>query len=381
MFLLGILAGWSVENLGVTVVVVSTGIAWYCHKQGNTPGWMVSGSFGAFLGLVGMVAAPGNYVRYAQQGNGKGILAHIGNQFAGNGEMILYILPLLLLLLCAWRICKLALAQKKEGILPETDGRTGRFQWVMLGMIILLVISYFNGSFVAWGIRDVLYAVVMVPLGKTDARTIEHFDNLFAGFDEMAIYWLTIFFVYALVKRRLGLTAAVIQQLSEQVRAREVWQAFPVVRYAGVMIALALFNNLVMIAAPTFPARATFSSVAMIIIALLAILQEPLIADRFRLQAGGVLWLGAAGIGMFTMTAALIITHTMQQEDSQRLAIVQEAADRGEELAYMKPIVLRNRALRHVFFVDFDNNVTKEGLCKYYGIKDIIVQPAKAVFR
>ena len=40
----------------------------------------------------------------------------------------------------------------------------------------------------------------------------------------------------------------------------------------------------------------------------------------------------------------------------------------------MKPILLKNRALRHVFFVDFDNGVTKDGLCQYYGIKDICVE-------
>lgn len=381
MFLLGILAGWSVENLAVTVTVVSAGIAWHCHRQGNMPWWMASGSVGALIGLIGIVAAPGNYVRYDQQGSGKGILAHIGNQFAGNGEMVLYILPVILLLLCAWRICKLELA-KKKGFMPAMQNRSvSSGQWIMLGFILLLVVSYFNGSFVAWGIRDVLYVAVMVPIGKTDVRTIDHFDNLFAGFDEMAIYWLTVFFVYGLIKKRLGLTSAVIREMAKMVTAKEVWQAFPAIRYAGYMIALALFNNLVMLAAPTFPARATFSSTAMILIALLAILQEPLIGTTFRVQAGRILLLGAAGIGLFTMTAALIITHTMQQENNLRLAIVQEAAKRGEEIAYMKPITLRNRALRHVFFADFDNNVTKEGLCKYYGIKDIVVQPPKASYR
>lgn len=385
MFFLGVLAGWSVENLAVTVTAVSAGIARHCHKEGNMPSWMAAGSLGAFLGLVGIVAAPGNYVRYDQQGSGKGILAHIGNQFAGNGEMILYILPLLLLLLCAWRIFKRELAERNHLIPPlrtDVHNKTaGKSQWIMLGIILLLVISYFNGSFVAWGIRDALYAAVMVPIGKTDAHTIDHFDNLFAGFEEMAIYWLTIFFVYSLVKKRLGLTSALIGQLSEKVRAKEVWQAFPVVRYAGFLIALALFNNAVMLAAPTFPARATFSSVAMILAAVLAVLQEPLIAGALRTQAGRVLWLGALGIGLFTMSAALILTHTMQQENRLRLAIVEETAERGEAVSYMEPIAIRNRALRHVFFVDFDNNVTKEGLCKYYGIQNIVVQPEKASYR
>jgi hypothetical protein len=38
-------------------------------------------------------------VRYGEQGAGKGIFIHIGNVFAGTGEMVLYILPMILVLL------------------------------------------------------------------------------------------------------------------------------------------------------------------------------------------------------------------------------------------------------------------------------------------
>ena len=73
------------------------------------------------------------------------------------------------------------------------------------------------------------------------------------------------------------------------------------------------------------------------------------------------------------MSAAMLVTYTMNQENAARLAIVKETAAQGENIAYMEPIKMKNRALRHVFFVDFDNGVTKEGLCKYYGIEDIKV--------
>lgn len=381
MFLLGIIAGWSVENLAVTVVGLTFGISWYLRRQGKMAGWMPAGAFGSLLGLIGLVGAPGNFVRYDDQGAGKGIFAHIGNQFAGNGEMLLYILPLVLLLLCAWRIYKLELAEKKGLAIDRAPLQFGWRQWVLLGVILLLVVSYFNGSFVAWTVRDILYAVVMVPLGLTKPKTIDHFDNLFKGFDEMAIYWLTIFFVYALVKKQLGLTSPVIKMLAQKVSAREVWQAFPAVRYAGYMLALALINNFVMIAAPTFPARATFSSVAMIIIAAVAVLREPLIRGYFAAHGHKVLMAGAWGLALFTLSASMLVTYTMQQENDARIAIVQEAAAKGEPIAYMEPIAMKNRALRHVFFVDFDNGVTKDGLCKYYGIKDIKVNTDKEKHR
>ncbi len=377
MFLLGLIAGWSVENLAVTVVALTAGISWYLRRQGAIAGWMPAGCIGSLLGLIGLVAAPGNFVRYDDQGSGKGILDHIGNQIAGNAEMVLYILPLILLLLCAWRVFKMVLAERQGVQIARGGAELSYRQWALLGFILLLVVSYFNGSFVAWTVRDILYAIVMVPLGLTKPKTIDHFDNLFKGFDEMAIYWLTIFFVYALVKKRLGLSAPVIRQLAEMVRAREVWQAFPVVRYAGWLLGLALFNNLVMLAAPTFPARATFSSVAMIITAAIAILRESVIRKYFAVHARAVLGAGAVGLALFTLSAAMLVTYTLRQENDARLAIVQAAADRGEPIAYMDPIPLKNRALRHVFFADFDSGVTKDGLCKYYGIKDIKVNMEK----
>jgi len=375
MLVLGILAGWSVENLAVTVFVLAAGLSWRAGRKGAMPVWMPAGAFGAFLGLVLLVAAPGNFVRYEDQGSGKGILIHIGNQFAGNGEMMLYLLPVILLLLLAGRIYRLHLAERAGGFV-EAEPAKSAFGWgrlLCLAVIVLLVVSYFNGSFVAGALRDFLVAHVLAPLGLDKPRTVEHFANVMAGFEEMAIYWSILFFFYSLLKRTLGFS-------QEQLRSVRVasWfsvvQAFPVARYAAFLILLAFFNNFVMIAAPTFPARATFSSVAMILIAAGAVLRDPVVADFLQRRAQKTLLVAAAVICAFTMSAAIFITAAMREENAARLAIVQQAAADGEEIAYMKPITLQNRALRHVFFVDFDNGVTKGGLCQYYGIKDIRVE-------
>lgn len=375
MLVLGILAGWSVENLAVTVFVLAAGLSWRARRKGAMPVWMPAGAFGAFLGLVLLVAAPGNFVRYEDQGSGKGILIHIGNQFAGNGEMMLYLLPVILLLLLAGRIYRLHLAERAGGFV-EAEPAKSAFGWgrlLCLAVIVLLVVSYFNGSFVAGALRDFLVAHLLAPLGLDKPRTVEHFANVMAGFEEMAIYWSILFFFYSLLKRTLGFS----QEQLRSVRGASwfsVVQAFPVARYAAFLILLALFNNFVMIAAPTFPARATFSSVAMILIAAGAVLRDPVVADFLQRRAQKTLLVAAAVICAFTMSAAIFITAAMREENAARLAIVQQAAADGEEIAYMKPITLQNRALRHVFFVDFDNGVTKGGLCQYYGIKDIRVE-------
>ncbi len=56
-----------------------------------------------------------------------------------------------------------------------------------------------------------------------------------------------------------------------------------------------------------------------------------------------------------------------------RIAVIEAKAGSGEIVTF-PPIETKNRALRHLFFVDFDNDVTKSGLCQYYGIKDIEVR-------
>lgn len=376
MFALGVLAGWSVENLAVTVFVLTAGLSWWVKRKGKLPLWMPAGAFGALAGLVLLVAAPGNFVRYDAQGSGKGILVHIGNQFAGNGEMALYLLPVILLLIAAGRIYRLHLAAGRGMCAAREEVSPRLFGWgriLCLLLIALLVVSYFHGGFFAHALRDFLVAHVLAPLGIDKPRTVEHFANVMAGFEEMAIYWLAIFFFYSLLKRALGFSHEMLAS-ARTVPWCSVLHAFPAARYAAFLIALALFNNFVMIAAPTFPARATFSSVAMILVAVCAVLRDTVVQGELEKKAQKTLFLAAAAICAFTMIAALLITAAMQEENDVRLAIVKQAAENGEEIAYMKPILLKNRALRHVFFVDFDNGVTKDGLCKYYGIKDIRVE-------
>ena len=103
MFLAGILGGWSVENFAVTAVLLAWGSVWYARRKRALSAWMMSGAVGVLVGFLLLLAAPGNWARYGEQEHDKGLLIHIGNQFAGNGEMILYLIPVILLLLLMWQ--------------------------------------------------------------------------------------------------------------------------------------------------------------------------------------------------------------------------------------------------------------------------------------
>ena len=371
MFLLGILAGWSIENLAVTVVVTAFGTALYLRKRhGFLPAWMIAGALGAFLGLIGLVAAPGNYVRYDEQGAGKGILAHIGNQFAGQGEMILYILPVLLLILTAWRLYR-----RIEAHTDTTPAeRAGIGTLLLAAALALLVLSYVTGGWVAGTIRDAVISGVLTPLGQTKPKTIHLFTNLMNGFEEMAIYWLAILLFYARIKQQLGLTAASIRTAASRVPVREMLRSSPTLRYAAFLMALAVCNNLVMLAAPTFPGRATFSSAAMFVTAALALLADPALRKLFSAAARRTIAAAALLLFAYTGTAALLITQEMHTADAARIAQIEATRARGETVVHFAPITNMNRALRHVYYEDWDNNVTKEGAIKYFGLTDIVVE-------
>lgn len=371
-FLLGILGGWSVENLGVTVVLLSAGIFWHARRQGKWQLWMPAGAAGALLGLVGLIAAPGNWVRYGEQGSGKGLLIHIGNQFAGNGEMLLYILPAVLLLLLVWRILKVQLLAERWCPLARREGAFSLGQAAGLAVLGLLVISYFSGGFIGDGIRDVLIAHVLVPFHLDTAKAVYRLSHVMEGFEEMAIYLAGLFLIYTMANRALGFDSACLCRLNREVRARDVWEAYPDVCFAGAMIALCFFNNFVMIAAPTFPARATFSSVFLFLTGVIAVLRIPSVQEALAGRAGQILRAGGAAVGGFLAAAALLISVQVTEENDARIAYIAAHQGSGDVLT-LPPMETRNRALRHVFFVDFDNGITKRGVCNYYGIKDLLV--------
>ena len=377
MFFLGILAGWSVENLAVTVVALTFLLSAYCWKKKMLKAWMPAGMVGAFLGFIGILAAPGNYVRYGEQSGGKGILIHIGNQFAGNGEMMLYVLPVILLLLLVWRGLKISLLEKQGEMVERQPLSFGIGQGVLLVLLAVVLVSYFSGGWLAEGLRDFLVAHVLTPLHVTRPKTIAQFGNVMAGFEEMVLYLGGICIVYSLAKRAMGLSGKAIKVLNQKVSARQVWAAYPAVQYASVLFVLALFNNFVMIAAPTFPVRATFSSVCLILVGTLAVLDMPEVRDMMKSPMGRVLRLGGGAIGLFLAVSAVIVSYTMTQEQAVRIAYIESKAG-SQEVVELPPIAMKNRAMRHVFFVDFGNGVTKGGLCHYYGIKDIrIVEGAR----
>ena len=214
---------------------------------------------------------------------------------------------------------------------------------------------------------------VLTPLGHTKPKTIHLFTNLMNGFEEMAIYWFAILLFYARIKRQLGLTASAVRAAAERVPMSAVLRRHPAARYAAFLMLLAVCNNLVMLAAPTFPGRATFSSAAMFVAAALALLGDSAVMTALGTPARRTLCAAALLLFAYTGTAALLITQEMHAADAARIAQIEDARARGETVVHFPRIERTNRALRHVYYEDWDNNVTKEGAMEYFGLTDVIV--------
>ena len=372
IFLLGIIAGCSVENLAVTTTILTAAISFFYLKKNSMPLWMPTGFLGSLIGTIILIAAPGNYVRFDEQDKGKGIFSHIGTLIAGNAEMILYLLPVILILICAYKILKISVA-KKFGIQFRPDEiKFGRTHFILSGGTLILIVSYFAGGIVAKFLRDTIIFLILTPLGFANEKVVERFSHVMDGFEEMAIYWLIVFLIFVALKKFLGISKKSMERVNKKISASDVLKNFPQIQFSLFLFALAIFNNFIMVAAPHFPARATFSSVAMILVGTIAILRLKPVSEKFSEQV--ILKFGSLLLGGFTIISALVITNNLRAENDLRIEKVKNAAEVGEEIVTMSPIEIKNRALRHVFFSDFDNGVTKDGVCKFFGVKDIEVK-------
>lgn len=382
MLLLGILAGWSVENLAVTTVLLAVALSCYCKCKNDMPAWMPLGAIGALLGLIGLLAAPGNYVRYDAQGGDDGtfqtILNHINNQFGGNGDMLLYILPAILTCMLCWKALRYDYYLRRgEKITPIY--KLGKGGVICLGFILITTASYFTSGFMGNLLYYLVVNFILIPLGFTQPVTFILFANVTDAFDETAIYLFSAIFMYIYMRNGIGITDEAMKKVRGKVRWREIINAYPDVKYPLFLFALALVNNFVMIAAPTFPGRATFSSAVMIIIGTVALLRIPAVQSVLfngktaKIFAGTAVFLTA-----FTLISSVYIMYNMKLAHEACIESIEQAVAVGEDVAVVKPILLRNRAIRHVYFEDFYNSVSKDGLCNYYGIEVIKVEPMPA---
>lgn len=377
MFLGGIIASWTIENTAATMNLLIVGFIVYAYKKQSLKKWMLSGFCGSIIGFSFLVLAPGNYVRYASQNTP--FMDHLFNQLGAGIEISLGLLPAIIFLVLAWRILLTEHAKGKK--LYFLNGQSNKLNGfvvssiVRIAVILTMLLSRMNGSFFSQWISKLLYENVAVRFGLANSHLKFQLFNALSGLEEVIIYLLLITQVSKYAFRKWQLRKTDIEDVVSKVNWWELMAAHPTCYHIAILIILAIINNLAMIASPTFPGRAGFGSAVFFIIGAMSVFAIPKV-KYFLLSPSSKKYLAiVAGIGIIPMAVAVLHQHTILYiENSQRMAYVEEMAKQGATSLELEPLPLKNLVLRHVYFVELDNYVSKYGFCRYYDFKDITVK-------
>ncbi len=376
MFPAGILAGWTVENTAVTATVATAFALFAAYRKRYLAKWMCSGFAGIVCGVVLLTAAPGNYVRYGEQSAKP--FVHFTNIIAGSGEMLLYMLPLVLFALLAWRMLKVFYAMERGGTVPQAQSGLSVGMCVNWLFIAVIAVSYVKGKFVSFALWRFLIDHVAMPLGIATPHLQRQLANTLSGFEEMALYLLLITQLYKLFARKLALRDSDLKASGIKTGWRELAQAYPVVSGFLCCLALAVFNNLLMLASPRFPGRATFGTVVFCIIGVMLLfslpqLQERLLAGKRRLYASLLI-----AVLLLPMTALTLQQYAVvARVDRERIAYIEAQTAKGELEVTLAPLPPLNRVMLHVYYIELSNSVSKYGLCRFYGLRDLKIDDAE----
>ncbi|MCE5286370.1 MAG: DUF6056 family protein [Pelosinus sp.] len=374
MFLLGLAASMTIENTAAVLNFVIAAYLLYSFKTKRLKKWMVSGFFGAAIGFLLLVAAPGNFVRSATIKSN--LLFHFTNIIAATGEMLLYALPIVLFFVLARRMLVVAYA-KQQGMysMPQKKSPWTFSYGITIAFILLMVVSYINEGFLSKWLANWIYDGLAVRLGVASAHLKLQFFNTMSGLEEMLIYILTITVMYQYIFTKLALRKKDIKELLHKVTYREMLASYPVCQYTACCIALAVLNNLVMIASPSFPARTTYGAVVFLIIGAVSLLSIPEIKVRILTSSHQHCLAILVGIAVIPMAIATFAGYAViHQENTRRMVYVEQQVSQGAKYLELEPISLKNRVLRHIYFVELNNGVSKYGFCRYYGLENVQVR-------
>ena len=375
MFFGGIVAGWTVENTAATMNLIIAACIVYAYKKNRLKKWMITGFAGSVIGFLLLVMAPGNYVRYAEHKTS--FLYHISNQFGGSFEIILGLLPTIIFLVLA---CRIVLVE--YGTIVRTESKeivknSRRFimgSWFRITLVFLMILSKMQGSFISRWVSDFLYANLVEQSGIVNAHLKEQFFTTLSGLEEVLIYLLILTQVakYIFWKWKLGKVDF------HKVSYKEVWKGFltahPISCHMMVFVVLFIINNFVMIAAPSFPGRAGFGSAVFLIIGAMTVFRIPKVKNFLLSQSNKQILVIIVTLSIIPMATAVLYQHAvLYRENSKRMAWVETQVSEGDSYLELESISFKNEFLRHVYFVDLNNSVSKYGFCRYYQIKDVKV--------
>lgn len=167
---LGLIAGWSNENMGPTVWILSLVVMLLRRReQKKIPVWMYLGNISCLTGSILMIVAPGNFVRSGETAEStRGILWNLYLRCYSEARGALeYLFLTLLLTAVALVICK--------GILKEKIGRDNGL--LLLGALLswgAMILSPHYPDRASFGTMALLLCVILSLAGKAVDRQKEN---------------------------------------------------------------------------------------------------------------------------------------------------------------------------------------------------------------
>lgn len=375
MFFGGIVAGWTVENTAATMNLIIAACIVYAYKKNRLKKWMITGFAGSVIGFLLLVMAPGNYVRYAEHKTP--FLYHISNQFGGSFEIILGLLPTIIFLVLACRIVLVEYGTTVRTESKEIVKNSRRFimgSWFRITLVFLMILSKMQGSFISRWVSDFLYANLVEQSGIGNAHLKEQFFTTLSGLEEVLIYLLILTQVAKYIFGKWKLGKVDFHKVSYKEVCKGFLTAHPSSYHIMVFVVLFIINNFVMLAAPSFPGRAGFGSAVFLIIGAMTVFRIPKVKNFLLSQSNKQILVIIVTLSIIPMATAVLYQHAvLYRENSKRMAWVETQVSEGDSYLELESISFKNEFLRHVYFVDLNNSVSKYGFCRYYQIKDVKV--------
>lgn len=167
---LGLIAGWSNENMGPAVWILSLLVMLMRRREHKKiPVWMYLGNISCLAGSILMIAAPGNFVRTEETAaESYSLLWKLYLRFYAEAKGVMeYLFPTLLLTVFLVMICK--------GMLREVLGR--EINLLLLGALLswgAMVLSPHYPDRAAFGTMVLLICAILAMTGKIVDRQKEY---------------------------------------------------------------------------------------------------------------------------------------------------------------------------------------------------------------
>ncbi len=180
---LGLIAGWSNENMGPTVWIVSLLVIFFRRKEHKKiPIWMYLGNISCLVGSILMIAAPGNFVRSEETAeNTRGLLWNLYLRCYSEAKGVFeYLFPTLVLTAVLLVIC--------AGILKEKIGKENLL--LLVGALLswgAMILSPHYPDRAAFGTMVLLICAILSLAGKAVDRQKE---NAWMYYGSGLLVWL-----------------------------------------------------------------------------------------------------------------------------------------------------------------------------------------------